>query len=76
MINVACKWPTRPANNAVGSITAATVAASRTWTAQNMIELKIVALSKLTANWHSVVEDAPLSTGEKEAKKMGQKQLI
>jgi hypothetical protein len=35
----------------------------------------VSALGKLTANWQSVVEDAALTTGEKEEKRKGQKQL-
>jgi len=37
---------------------------------------ELSALAKLTANWQSVVEDAALTVGEKEEKKVGQKQLI
>ena len=37
---------------------------------------ELSALSKLMANWQSVVEDAAHSTGEKEERKKGQKQLI
>ena len=37
---------------------------------------ELSALGKLTANWQSVVEDAALTPGEKEEKKVGQKQLI
>src|SRR5207302_280451 len=36
---------------------------------------ELSALAKLTANWQSVVEDAALTTGEKEERK-GQKQLV
>lgn len=36
---------------------------------------ELSALAKLTANWQSVIEDAALTTGEKEERK-GQKQLI
>jgi len=34
------------------------------------------ALSKLMANWQSVVEDAAQTPGEKEERQKGQKQLI
>ena len=37
---------------------------------------ELSALAKLTANWQSVVEDAAQTTGEKEERKKGQKQLI
>ena len=37
---------------------------------------ELAALAKLMANWQSVVEDAALTTGEKEERKKGQKQLI
>jgi putative DNA methylase len=37
---------------------------------------ELSALGKLTANWQTVVEDAALTTGEKEERKKGQKQLI
>ena len=37
---------------------------------------ELSALGKLTANWKSVVEDAALSAGEREEKKVGQKQMI
>jgi putative DNA methylase len=37
---------------------------------------ELSALGKLTANWQSLVEDAALTTGEREEKKVGQKQLI
>ena len=37
---------------------------------------ELSALGKLTANWQSVIEDAALTTGQKEEKKIGQKQLI
>jgi putative DNA methylase len=37
---------------------------------------ELSALSKLMANWQSVVEDAAQTTGEKEERKKGQKQLI
>jgi hypothetical protein len=37
---------------------------------------ELSALGKLTANWQSVVEDVALTTGEREEKKVGQKQLI
>jgi len=37
---------------------------------------ELSALAKLTANWQSVIEDAALTTGEKEERKKGQKQLI
>ena len=37
---------------------------------------ELSALTKLTANWQSVVEDAAQTTGEKEERKKGQKQLI
>lgn len=37
---------------------------------------ELSALGKLTANWQSVVEDAALTTGQREEKKAGQKQLI
>jgi putative DNA methylase len=37
---------------------------------------ELSALGKLTANWQSVVEDAALTSGEKEEKRKGQKQLI
>jgi putative DNA methylase len=37
---------------------------------------ELSALAKLTANWRSVVEDAAQTTGEKEERKKGQKQLI
>ena len=37
---------------------------------------ELSALGKLTANWQNVIEDAALTTGEKEEKKVGQKQLI
>ena len=37
---------------------------------------ELSALAKLMANWQSVVEDAALTTGEREEKKVGQKQLI
>jgi putative DNA methylase len=36
---------------------------------------ELSALAKLTANWQSVVEDAAQSTGEREEKKIGQRQL-
>jgi putative DNA methylase len=37
---------------------------------------ELSALGKLTANWQSVIEDAALTTGQKEERKKGQKQLI
>jgi hypothetical protein len=37
---------------------------------------ELSALGKLMANWQSVVEDAAQTTGEKEERKKGQKQLI
>jgi putative DNA methylase len=37
---------------------------------------ELSALGKLTANWQSVIEDAAQTTGEKEERKKGQKQLI
>jgi putative DNA methylase len=37
---------------------------------------ELSALAKLTTNWQSVVEDAAQTTGEKEERKKGQKQLI
>ena len=37
---------------------------------------ELSALGKLTANWQNVIEDAALTTGEKEERKTGQKQLI
>jgi putative DNA methylase len=37
---------------------------------------ELSALAKLMANWQSVVEDAAQTTGEKEERKKGQKQLI
>jgi hypothetical protein len=37
---------------------------------------ELSALGKLMANWRSVVEDAAQTTGEKEERKKGQKQLI
>ncbi len=37
---------------------------------------ELSALAKLTANWQTVVEDAALTTGQKEEKQIGQKQLI
>jgi putative DNA methylase len=37
---------------------------------------ELSALGKLTANWQSLIEDAALTTGEREEKKVGQKQLI
>ena len=37
---------------------------------------ELSALGKITANWQSVVEDAALTTGQREEKKAGQKQLI
>jgi putative DNA methylase len=37
---------------------------------------ELSALGKLMANWQSVVEDAALTTGQREEKKLGQKQLI
>ena len=37
---------------------------------------ELSALAKLTANWQSVVEDAAQTTGEKEERKKGQRQLI
>lgn len=37
---------------------------------------ELSALGKLTANWQSVVEDVALTTGEKEERRKGQKQLI
>jgi len=37
---------------------------------------ELSALGKLTANWQSVVEDAALTTGEREERKTGQKQLL
>jgi putative DNA methylase len=36
---------------------------------------ELSALGKLTANWQSVIEDAALTTGQKEEKKIGQTQL-
>jgi len=37
---------------------------------------ELSALGKITANWQSVVEDAVLTTGEKEVRRKGQKQLL
>jgi putative DNA methylase len=37
---------------------------------------ELSALGKLMANWQSVVEDAALTSGQREEKKVGQKQLI
>jgi putative DNA methylase len=37
---------------------------------------ELSALGKLTANWQSVVEDAALTSAQREEKKVGQKQLI
>ena len=37
---------------------------------------ELSALGKLTANWQSVIEDAAQTSGEKEERKTGQKQLI
>ncbi len=37
---------------------------------------ELSALGKLTANWQSVVEEAALTPGQREEKKVGQKQLI
>ena len=37
---------------------------------------ELSALGKLMANWQSLIEDTVLTTGEKEEKKIGQKQLI
>ena len=37
---------------------------------------ELSALSKLMANWHSVIEEAAQTTGEKEERKTGQRQLI
>jgi putative DNA methylase len=37
---------------------------------------ELSALGKLTANWQSLIENAALTTGEREEKKVGQKQLI
>jgi putative DNA methylase len=37
---------------------------------------ELSALGKLTANWQGVVEDAALTPGQREEKKVGQKQLI
>jgi hypothetical protein len=37
---------------------------------------RLSALTKLTANWQSVFEDAAQTPGEKEERKKGQKQLI
>ena len=37
---------------------------------------ELSALAKLTANWQSVIEDAALTPGQREEKKVGQKQLI
>jgi putative DNA methylase len=37
---------------------------------------ELSALGKLMANWQSVVEDAALTTGEKEERKKGQKLLL
>jgi putative DNA methylase len=36
---------------------------------------ELSALGKLTANWQSLIEDTALTTGEREEKKVGQKQL-
>lgn len=36
---------------------------------------ELSALGKLTANWQSVIEDAALTSGEREEKKIGQKQF-
>ena len=37
---------------------------------------ELSALGKLTTNWQSLIENAALTTGEREEKKVGQKQLI
>ncbi len=37
---------------------------------------ELSALGKLTANWQSLIEDIALTTGEREEKKTGQKQLL
>ena len=37
---------------------------------------ELSALGKLTANWQSLIEDSMLTTGEREEKRTGQKQLI
>ena len=37
---------------------------------------ELSALGKLTANWQSLIEDTALTTGEREEKMIGQKQLI
>jgi hypothetical protein len=37
---------------------------------------ELSALGKLMANWQSVIEDAALTTGEREERKKGQKQLL
>ena len=37
---------------------------------------ELSALGKLTANWQSVIEDAALTTGEREERMTGQKQLL
>ena len=37
---------------------------------------ELSALGKLTANWQSLIEDLALTTGEREEKRTGQKQLI
>ena len=37
---------------------------------------ELSALGKLTANWQSVIENAALSSGQKEERRTGQKQLM